>query len=869
MSCSTLPSSGFARVARSCILVLATSALVLLAPAGRAVTPPAVDTISEAGPFTYGQQVVVGSDGTTTAVWYRYDGAKYRVQASTRARGGIWSAPITLSEAGQDADGPQVAVGSDGTTTVVWRRYDGSNYRVQASSREPGGTWTAPANLSDAGWSASVPQIAVGPDGTSTAVWSRTDVITNRIQASTRAPGGAWTSPVYISDASQSDRNADQPQVEVGPDGTTTAVWRRFDGTDFRIQSSTRAPGGAWNLPAAVSEAGHDAEGPRLSVGADGTTAVVWHRIDYTPPDPGPGGGGGTYRYLIRASTRAPDGTWTIPASVVDSDLGADGQQVAVGPDGTTTAVWRGGEGTNSSVVRASTRAPGGTWTTPATLSETGQGADGQQISVGPDGTTTAVWYRFDVVGGTNSRVQSSIRAPGGAWTIPAPLSEAGQSVGQPQVAVGADGTAGIVWRSYDATSMWIQGIVYDQAYALPPSITTSSLPNGTVGQPYSATLSASGGTLPNSWSLTSGALPDGLALASSTGLISGTPTSPGTTNFTVQVTDQAGRTDTSPLAISVAATAPSPPTGVSATAGNAQAVVSWSAPSSTGGTPITNYTVTSAPGGKTCGTTGALTCTVTALTNGTAYTFTAVATNSIGDSPASAPSVAVTPAAPDSSAPAVTTKTPAANGFTLTSTTVFSWSGTDTGSGVSSYDARYMRIGLTGAQGTWTLPALWQGTAATSVKTPVLSPGYTYCYAVRARDKAGNTSSWTASRCTAAPLDDRSLQTSTGWTRGTGTSYFRQTFTAGTKQNATLKSPTIRATRLGILATKCPTCGSIAVDLGSTRIGTLSLYSATTQKKQLLLLPRFATPRSGVVTVKVMSTGKTIQIDGLAVHQR
>ena len=55
--------------------------------------------------------------------------------------------------------------------------------------------------------------------------------------------------------------------------------------------------------------------------------------------------------------------------------------------------------------------------------------------------------------------------------------------------------------------------------------ITTGSLPNGQVNVPYNATLAASGGTTPYTWSLTSGTLPAGLTLNASTGTISGTPT--------------------------------------------------------------------------------------------------------------------------------------------------------------------------------------------------------------------------------------------------------------------------------------------------------------------------------------------------------
>jgi hypothetical protein len=92
--------------------------------------------------------------------------------------------------------------------------------------------------------------------------------------------------------------------------------------------------------------------------------------------------------------------------------------------------------------------------------------------------------------------------------------------------------------------------------------------------------------------------------------------------------------------------TAPGAPTGVSATAGNASATVSWSAPINNGGDPITGYTVTSSRGGVTATTTGATAVTVAPLINGTTYTFTVTAHNLVGSGPASQPSNAVTPLA-------------------------------------------------------------------------------------------------------------------------------------------------------------------------------------------------------------------------------
>jgi len=73
------------------------------------------------------------------------------------------------------------------------------------------------------------------------------------------------------------------------------------------------------------------------------------------------------------------------------------------------------------------------------------------------------------------------------------------------------------------------------------PAISTASpLPSWTLGKAYSTTLGATGGTTPYTWSISAGSLPAGLTLAAATGVISGTPTTAGTANFTATVTDAA-----------------------------------------------------------------------------------------------------------------------------------------------------------------------------------------------------------------------------------------------------------------------------------------------------------------------------------------
>ncbi len=125
------------------------------------------------------------------------------------------------------------------------------------------------------------------------------------------------------------------------------------------------------------------------------------------------------------------------------------------------------------------------------------------------------------------------------------------------------------------------------------------------------------------------------------------TPSAAGTVTIDVAagvVADAAGNSNTAASSLTRNyITVPDAPTIGTATAGDGQAFVTFTAPASNGGSPITGYTVTSNPDGKT-GTRTSSPITIKLLTNGTPYTFTVTAINGAGPSAASAPSNPVTP---------------------------------------------------------------------------------------------------------------------------------------------------------------------------------------------------------------------------------
>ncbi len=235
-----------------------------------------------------------------------------------------------------------------------------------------------------------------------------------------------------------------------------------------------------------------------------------------------------------------------------------------------------------------------------------------------PNGTVSSAYSQtLTATGGTSPH---SFSVTNGTLPAGLTLSSSGILSGTPTTA----GSSAFTVTATDA-----QGCTGTRSYSLIidcPTITVSpsTLPNGTVDDVYSQTLTASGGTGPYSFAVTSGTLPAELTLSSS-GVLSGTPTTVGTSTFTVTATDAQGCTGTSiySLTINCPTITVNPSTLPDGTVGDAydQTI------SATGGTSSYTFAVTtgSLPPGLTLTTGGSLSGTPTTIGN---YSFTITATD-------------------------------------------------------------------------------------------------------------------------------------------------------------------------------------------------------------------------------------------------
>ncbi|HEU5043332.1 MAG TPA: N,N-dimethylformamidase beta subunit family domain-containing protein, partial [Nocardioidaceae bacterium] len=471
----------------------------------------------------------------------------------------------------------------------------------------------------------------------------------------------------------------------------------------FTSQSFTTPPGQVGNVNATAGYASAIVSWAAPTTGDPATSYTITPYVGSTaqtpttvPGNPAPTSAtvsgltnGTTYTFTVTASNPAGTGPQSATSNAVTPSASA--LHVDNGGFENALASWTTGGAAAPAASTAQSHSGTGSallGTAQPATEPNGDSNLSQTVAVPPTGTTTLTfWYRAsttdDICTGTGCAYD---------WQEAQVRSTAGQTL----ATIFKSSSNSQTWTkvTFDMTPYADQSVVLwfnvHQDGASPPDDTWMFLDDVTLtqpsvpGAPTGVTATAGNGSAAVTWtapadnggsSISKFAVTPYIGTTAQTPVtVTGTPPATSTTvtgltngttyTFTVSATNVTGTGPDSSASNAVtpsAPTAPAAPTAVTATAGDASAKLTWTAPTNTGGSTITRYTVTPYNGTvaqtpvTVTGTPPVTSTTVTGLANGTTYTFTVSASNVTGTGPDSSASNAVTPTA----APAVTSVTP------------------------------------------------------------------------------------------------------------------------------------------------------------------------------------------------------------------
>jgi hypothetical protein len=380
-----------------------------------------------------------------------------------------WSAPVTISGAGEQGFSSQVAVDRKGNSVFIWAANVGGTgcggfgcSRVKARVRTNSGVLTPIQTLSDPSRFLQDPQVGVDRRGNAVFAWLRRDGTTgcggfpgcNRVQARVRAVDGSLGPVETLSDFGENVLTA---HLAVAANGNAAFTWWSLGCTETggcnHVQGRVRSATG--DLTAVETLSAGDAIVPRVGIDESGNAIFTWQATDGTTACNGAGCN------QIQARVRLASGALSAIQTLSNAGEHADSPEIGVDQNGTAVFSWIrqdnstacGGQGCFR--VQTRSRTPAGELSPVQTLSEAGKDAGNQHLAVESDGDAVYVWQRQEPgttgCGGNGCyRIQTRARKAAGTLSAVQTLSIPGQDAVDPDVAVDESGTAVFGWSRDD-----------------------------------------------------------------------------------------------------------------------------------------------------------------------------------------------------------------------------------------------------------------------------------------------------------------------------------------------------------------------------------------------------------------------------------
>ncbi|HEX5052698.1 MAG TPA: hypothetical protein VFZ65_13055 [Planctomycetota bacterium] len=359
----------------------------------------------------------------------------------------------TISPRNQIARNPRVAASANGDKIVVWQQSDGVHEQIfKAEYRNR--TWLVPASLADNispdGQDAVGPTVAMDPNGDAVIAWQQSDGTSGQIFKS-EYRGGSWSHPASLADNVSPDGTwASNPRVAMGQQGQTVIVWRQNDSSNHQQIFFSQYMNSVWMHPTGLSD--HISPGATFvnaaSVVSDdvGNFIVVWNQ-DVS-----------AYSGVFVSEFR--NGTWVHPTSLGSFISLASSESrypfVAADRFGNAVIAWMQQTASIWMILKAEYNPTNG-WTYPVSFADrlnAGIGdCDEPRVAADGLGGFVATWTQRDTTGQWANCLRER---RGGSWIPPQNFfNPPGPGVGAGEVTSDGLGNYVFAWNQPDSSSIY------------------------------------------------------------------------------------------------------------------------------------------------------------------------------------------------------------------------------------------------------------------------------------------------------------------------------------------------------------------------------------------------------------------------------
>jgi hypothetical protein len=300
-------------------------------PAGGAWQAP-VDLSPVEAPWSVHPSLAVDVQGDAIVTWNRAEGpGGGYVQEAFRPAGGVWQAPVDVTQGNAWGDYSQVAFDKQGDALAMWQD------PLQSAFMPAGGTWQPPSIVGSELVARPGSDFAVDGRGDAVAVWdSWTEgFLSHRVvQAAFRPAGGEWQAPVDLSEEDPL-KEPYEPRVAIDEQGDAVVVWSSGYGESSGVMSAFKPSGDAWQVPVELSPPGTTGGYPQVAFDGHGDAIAVWGDS-----------------VTVQSALKPAGGNWQASANLAGEGSGNtyDSPQVAFDGLGDALVVW----GNDRNIIRGS-----------------------------------------------------------------------------------------------------------------------------------------------------------------------------------------------------------------------------------------------------------------------------------------------------------------------------------------------------------------------------------------------------------------------------------------------------------------------------------------------------------------------------------